>query len=49
MPPSPMVVRKIGTSGPRVPIDTSILIDLKKSELFRLSAKVAISTLTLLT
>lgn len=45
-PSSMMVARKIGMSGPRVLIDTSILIDLKKSELFRLSAKVAISTLT---
>lgn len=44
--PSSMMARKIGTSGPRVLIDTSILIDLKKSELFRLFAKVAISTLT---
>jgi predicted nucleic acid-binding protein len=42
---SSMMVRKIGTSGPRVLIDTSILVDLKKSELFRLSAK-EISTLT---
>ncbi len=41
-----MTARKIGTSGPRILIDTSILIDLKKSDLFRLSAKVAISTLT---
>lgn len=43
---SSMMARKIGTSGPRVLIDTSILIDLKKSELFRPSAKVAISALT---
>jgi predicted nucleic acid-binding protein len=41
-----MMAQKIGTSGPRVLIDTSILVDLKKSELFRLSAKVAISTFT---
>ncbi len=40
------MARKIGTSGPRVLIDTSILVDLKSSELLRLSAKVAISTLT---
>jgi predicted nucleic acid-binding protein len=45
--PSSTMARKIGTNGPRVLIDTSILIDLKKSELFRLFAKVAISTLTL--
>jgi tRNA(fMet)-specific endonuclease VapC len=41
------MAQKIGTSGPRVLIDTSILVDLKKSELRRLSTAVAISVLSI--
>lgn len=44
-PPS-TIVQKIGMSGRRVLIDTSIVVDLKKFELRQLAARVAISAIT---
>lgn len=41
------IARKIGTSGRRVLTDTSALASLKKSELHRLSPRLATSTLTI--
>lgn len=43
---SSTIGRKIGTSGRRVLIDTSILVDLKGAELARLSERLAISALS---
>lgn len=44
---SSTLARKIGTSGRRILIDTSVLVDLKKHELLQLSPRLATSTLTI--
>jgi predicted nucleic acid-binding protein len=45
--PSSILVQKIGTSGQRALIDTSVLAGLKRSELLRLSSRLAASTVTI--
>lgn len=45
--PASILARKIGTSGRRALIDTSVLAGLKTSDLGRLSPKLATSTLAL--